>query len=240
MRRKWRERLEYVMIDEFQDVDPLQYELMETLVAHHRNLFVVGDPDQTIYSWRGANVKYLLDFDKRFTGVKTIVMNRNYRSTNEVLSVANSLIAKNAMRIENAMRIAKNLVSMRGEGPRVLCRHAKNPADEAEWIARKMRGLHKEGVPYSAMAVIYRAHFVTRELETQLKKAEVPYAIYSGVAFYDAPRSRTRSRTCASSTRATTSPSRARRMCRAATSGRAAWRSCASARRRRESRSTRR
>ena len=179
VRRKWRERLEYVMIDEFQDVDPLQYELMETLVAHHRNLFVVGDPDQTIYSWRGANVKYLLDFDKRFTGVKTIVMNRNYRSTNEVLSVANSLIAKNAMRIE------KNLVSMRGEGPRVLCRHAKNPADEAEWIARKMRGLHKEGVPYSAMAVIYRAHFVTRELETQLKKAEVPYAIYSGVAFYD-------------------------------------------------------
>ena len=179
VRRKWRERLEYVMIDEFQDVDPLQYELMETLVAHHRNLFVVGDPDQTIYSWRGADVKYLLDFDKRFPGVKTIVMNRNYRSTNEVLSVANSLIAKNAMRIE------KNLVSMRGEGPRVLCRHAKNPADEAEWIARKMRELHKEGVPYSAMAVIYRAHFVTRELETQLKKAEVPYAIYSGVAFYD-------------------------------------------------------
>jgi len=178
--RKWQERLEYVMIDEFQDVDPLQYELMEALVAHHHNLFVVGDPDQTIYSWRGANVKYLLDFDRHFPGVKTIVMNTNYRSTPEILSVVNSLIDKNATRMK------KSLVAVKGSGPRVQCRQGRNPADEAKWIAQRMRELHeKDGVQFSDMAILYRAHYVTRELEAQLQKAEVPYAIYSGVRFYD-------------------------------------------------------
>ena len=179
IRRKWQERLEYVMIDEFQDIDPLQYKLMEELTVHHRNLFVVGDPDQTIYTWRGANVKYLLEFDQKFPGTKTVMMNRNYRSTPEILSVVNSLIGKNSLRIH------KNLVAEKGPGPRVLCRQGARPADEASWIAAKMKSLHEAGVPYAEMAVLYRAHYVTREIETALQKAEIPYTIYSGVQFYD-------------------------------------------------------
>lgn len=95
----WQQRLEYIMIDEFQDIDALQYRLMEVLQGYHKNLFVVGDPDQTIYSWRGADVKLLLDFDKRFPGTRTIMMLENHRSVPQVLAVANSLIAKNHMRI---------------------------------------------------------------------------------------------------------------------------------------------
>ena len=179
IRARWQERLEYVMIDEFQDIDPLQYKLMEILAGYHHNLFVVGDPDQTIYTWRGANVKYLIDFDRHFPQVKTILMNRNYRSTPEILAVANSLIDK------NETRIRKDLVAMKKAGPRVLCRQGARASDEAAWIAAKMKALHAEGVPYAQMAVLYRAHYVTRELETALGKAEIPYTIYSGVQFYD-------------------------------------------------------
>ena len=100
IRLKWQRRLEYIMIDEFQDIDQIQYQLMEVLCGYHKNLFVVGDPDQTIYTWRGANVKYLLEFDKRFPGARTILMMDNYRSTPEILAVANSLIAKNRERIK--------------------------------------------------------------------------------------------------------------------------------------------
>lgn len=106
---KWQKRLEYIMIDEFQDIDPLQYRLMEVLESYHRNLFIVGDPDQTIYTWRGANVRYLLDFDQHFAGTKTIMMMENYRSTPEILSVANSLIEKNKLRMEKALVPKRNL-----------------------------------------------------------------------------------------------------------------------------------
>ena len=101
---KWQQRLEYIMIDEFQDIDRLQYDLMKVLCAYHGNLFIVGDPDQTIYTWRGANVKYLLGFDKDFPGTKTVMMMKNYRSAPEILNVANSLVSKNKYRIE------KNLI----------------------------------------------------------------------------------------------------------------------------------
>ena len=96
---KWQKRLEYIMIDEFQDIDGLQYSLMEVLCDHHKNLFIVGDPDQTIYTWRGADVKYLLDFDKQYPGTKTIMMMENYRSTPQILGAANSLIDRNRFRI---------------------------------------------------------------------------------------------------------------------------------------------
>ena len=95
IRLKWQKQLEYIMIDEFQDIDPPQYHLMEVLCGYHKNLFIVGDPDQTIYTWRGANVRFLLDFDQVFPGTKTILMTENYRSTPEILAVANSLIDRN-------------------------------------------------------------------------------------------------------------------------------------------------
>ena len=103
IRLKWQQRLEYIMIDEFQDIDQLQYQLMEVLCGYHKNLFVVGDPDQTIYTWRGADVKYLLDFDRHFPGTRTILMMDNYRSTPEILAAANALIDKNAQRIQKEL-----------------------------------------------------------------------------------------------------------------------------------------
>lgn len=108
------------MIDEFQDIDALQYELMEVLCGYHGNLFIVGDPDQTIYTWRGANVKYLLDFDKVFPNVQTIMMMENYRSTPEILAAANSLIAKTA----TASKEPAPDEALGREGRLPLCRHA--------------------------------------------------------------------------------------------------------------------
>ncbi|MBQ6214428.1 MAG: UvrD-helicase domain-containing protein [Oscillospiraceae bacterium] len=176
---KWQQRLEYIMIDEFQDIDLLQYDLMKVLCAYHGNLFIVGDPDQTIYTWRGANVKYLLEFDKNFPGTKTVMMMKNYRSTPEILNVANSLVSKNKYRIE------KNLVPVLPSGERVLCHHAENAVQEAEWIAYNINSLHDSGVDLKDITVLYRAHYVTRMLEEVFRKRKLPYVIYSGVQFYN-------------------------------------------------------
>ncbi|MBE6997631.1 MAG: DNA helicase UvrD [Ruminococcaceae bacterium] len=179
IRRKWQERLEYIMIDEFQDIDQLQYELMEVLCGYHKNLFVVGDPDQTIYTWRGANVKYLLDFDRHFPGTQTVMMTDNYRSTPEILRAANSLIGKNCHRIK------KDLRATLPAGEPVRCYHAATQESEAQWIADTIAALHDSGTPYGACAVLYRAHYVTRALEAALQSSEIPFTIYSGVQFYD-------------------------------------------------------
>ena len=176
---KWQQRLEYIMIDEFQDIDRLQYDLMKVLCAYHGNLFIVGDPDQTIYTWRGANVKYLLEFDKDFPGTKTVMMMKNYRSAPEILNVANSLISKNKYRIE------KNLIPVLPSGERVLCHHAENAEQEAEWIAYNINSLHDSGVSLKDITVLYRAHYVTRMLEEVFRKRKLPYVIYSGAQFYN-------------------------------------------------------
>ena len=178
LRLKWQRRLEYIMIDEFQDIDDLQYQLMEVLCGYHHNLFIVGDPDQTVYTWRGANVRYLLDFDRKHPGTKTVLMVQNYRSTPQILSAANSLIAK------NADRIPKDLVPTLPEGPRPLCHHGKSAEAEAEWMALQMLALHDEGVPFRDMTVLYRAHYVSRTVEEVLLRRKIPYTIYSGVEFY--------------------------------------------------------
>lgn len=131
IRKKWQQRLEYIMIDEFQDIDEPQYRLMNVLCGWHKNLFVVGDPDQTIYTWRGASGRYLLDFDTHFSGTKTIFMLENYRSTPEILSVVNSLIAKNTSRIE------KDLVPVKEHGRKVVCiMRARRARRLAGWLAR--------------------------------------------------------------------------------------------------------
>lgn len=176
---KWQKRLEYIMIDEFQDIDALQYQLMEVLCGYHKNLFIVGDPDQTIYTWRGANVKYLLDFDKNFPNVKTVMMMDNYRSTPEILSAANSLIDKNKRRMK------KELLPTLPSGSPVLCHYGETAEAEAAWIAERIQKLHEEGVPYKDMAVLYRAHYVTRSIEEAFLKEKLPYTIYSGVQFFN-------------------------------------------------------
>ena len=179
IRIKWQQRLEYIMIDEFQDIDQLQYELMEVLCGYHKNLFIVGDPDQTIYTWRGADVKYLLDFDKKFPGTQTILMVENYRSTPEILAVANSLIDKNRNRIK------KELKPILPAGTPVVCHFAQTQEAEARWMAGEMRRLHEAGTPFRDMTVLYRAHYVTRAVEEVLLEEKIPYTIYSGVQFFD-------------------------------------------------------
>lgn len=176
---KWQQRLEYIMIDEFQDIDELQYKLMSVLCGYHKNLFIVGDPDQTIYTWRGANVRYLLDFDKIFPSVKTIMMMQNYRSTPQIVSVVNDLIDKNKFRIK------KNLMPTIADGRKVICHHADTSEREAMWIAEQIQTLHGEGTSYREITVLYRAHYITRIVEEVFLREKIPYAIYSGVQFFN-------------------------------------------------------
>lgn len=175
---KWQQRLEYIMVDEFQDIDGIQYELMEVLSGYHRNLFIVGDPDQTIYTWRGADVKYLLKFDEHFPGTKTIMMMQNYRSTPEILNVANSLIDNNNWRMK------KDLIPVLESGEPVAYYHGQSQNEEAKWIAKQIRALYDQGIPYRDITILYRANFVTRTLEDVFLREKIPYRIYSGVEFF--------------------------------------------------------
>lgn len=178
IKQKWQKRLEYIMIDEFQDIDDLQYRLMCVLCGYHKNLFIVGDPDQTIYTWRGANVKYLLDFHRNFPDVQTIMMMENYRSTPEILRAANSLISKNLLRMK------KNLIPTLPSGGSVLCCHGENQEKEALWMVEQIKILKEKGVPYKDITILYRAHYLTRSIEQVFLKEEIPYTIYSGVQFF--------------------------------------------------------
>lgn len=178
IRRKWQERLEYIMIDEFQDIDPPQYQLMRVLCGYHGNLFIVGDPDQTIYTWRGARVEYLLNFDQEFANVHTVMMNDNYRSTPQIVAAVNSLIDK------NTVRIRKSLYPNRTDGPGVRVLHGENPEDEAAKLARAVAALIKQGVARRDIAVLYRARHLTRPVEDALIQAKIPYHIYGSVQFF--------------------------------------------------------
>ncbi|MBR3400888.1 MAG: UvrD-helicase domain-containing protein [Parasporobacterium sp.] len=178
IRLKWQKRLEYIMIDEFQDIDGLQYELMKVLCGYHKNLFVVGDPDQTIYTWRGADIRYLLDLNTAFPGTRTVMMLKNYRSSPQILAAANSLIGK------NRHRIPKDLQAVLPDREKPLFQFAQNAAGEADWIAGQIKMLHETGIPYKDMTVLYRSHFVSRGVEDALLKEKIPYHIYSGVPFF--------------------------------------------------------
>lgn len=179
IRTKWQERLAYIMIDEFQDIDEIQYRLMQALCGFHNNLFIVGDPDQTIYTWRGANTKYLLDFDKKYEGCRTIMMTENYRSTPEIIAAANSLIAKNTARMK------KDLVAMLPNGPLPIYHHAKTAEDEAAWICGRIRQLIADGAKPSDIAILYRAHYVSRTIEEILSREKISFTLYSGISFFD-------------------------------------------------------
>ncbi len=179
IRKKWQERLEYIMIDEFQDIDLIQYEVMKALCPYHNNLFVVGDPDQTIYTWRGADIRYLLEFDKKFPGVRTIMMNRNYRSTAEILAAANSLIDKNKGRIK------KDLVAPKTPASLPSYYHATSAEDEADYIVQKIRELTSEGYDLGEIAILYRAHYISRPIEEVFQREKIPYTLNSGLPFFD-------------------------------------------------------
>ena len=176
--RKWQERMMYVMVDEFQDVSGNQYALAEVLSGYHRNLFVVGDPDQTIYTWRGAKIEYILEFDKYHEGTQTIFLDTNYRSTPDILAVSNSLIEKNRNRLPH------RLVAVKAPGMRPLYVHSRTTGDEAQWITNEIKKLVLDGAKYSDIAILYRSHFVSRSIEEAFIKSKIPYILYSGMEFY--------------------------------------------------------
>ncbi len=178
VRAKWQERMQYVMVDEFQDVSLRQYNIARTLAGKHGNLFIVGDPDQTIYSWRGSHVKLFLDFDKVYPSAKTILLTTNYRSTPQILAASNTLIDK------NIVRFPKELSPTVPDGELPLYNHARNTKEEAEWIAAEIEAMRGGGVPLGDVALLYRAHYLTRPLEECFMEKGLPYKIYSGVEFY--------------------------------------------------------
>jgi len=178
VREKWQERMQYVMVDEFQDVSKRQYKLARLLAGKHGNLFIVGDPDQTIYSWRGSHIRLFLDFDKVYPQAQTVTLKTNYRSTPQILAASNALIE------HNAVRFPKTLQAVRSAGAKAFYHHAKSEKQEAEWIVAQIAGLREEGAALGQVAVLYRAHYLSRALEEAFVAHELPYKIYSGVAFY--------------------------------------------------------
>jgi DNA helicase-2/ATP-dependent DNA helicase PcrA len=170
--------MQYVMVDEFQDVSERQYKIARILAEKHGNLFIVGDPDQTIYTWRGSHVRLFLNFDRKYPAARTIELATNYRSPPEVLAAAGTLIAR------NTVRFPKRLAALKGHGEKPLYYHAKNERDEAEWIAARIGALRAAGSALGDVALIYHAHYLSRALEEALVDKGLPYKIYSGVEFY--------------------------------------------------------
>lgn len=178
--QKWQDRLYYIQVDEFQDSSAQQIELVTLLSKQHGNLFVVGDPDQAIYTWRGAKPEYLVDFDKKFPQVTTILLEENYRSTPEILQLGNELIQKNSVRVE------KKLFTQKKNGLKVTHVHAKNEIEEMKQITEKIQALVQSGqAQYNDFAILYRAHYLSNYIEQGLMRANIPYSIYGGFKFYE-------------------------------------------------------
>ena len=178
VRAKWQERMQYVMVDEFQDVSAKQFKLARLLSGGHGNLFIVGDPDQTIYTWRGSHYRLFLDFDKVYPNARTIALTANYRSTPQILAAASTLIARNLTRLPVAP------AAVRGAGPKPLYFHAKSEKIEAAWIFGEIGKLRDAGVNLGDIAVLYRAHYLSRSLEERFIEGGLPYRIFSGIEFY--------------------------------------------------------
>lgn len=176
---KWADRLTYIQVDEFQDSSSRELRLLSMLSSTHKNLFVVGDPDQNIYEWRGADMSILLDFDKTFPGTKTVLLNQNYRSTGHILTCANTLIEK------NKNRIPKDLFTAGVPGPDVLHFHGKTEKEEAAFLVEQIQKRSAEGLPYKHMAILYRAGFLSRFVEQALMAHSIPYELYGSVRFYE-------------------------------------------------------
>lgn len=176
---KWQRRFEYVLVDEFQDIDNLQYKLIKYLTGKDASLYVVGDPDQTIYTWRGANVDIIMHFEKDFPGTKTILLNQNYRSTNAILNASNALIQNNKNRLK------KELFTTRKSDTKVIHYAAESEDYQAAWIAGKIAELHRNGNQYSQIAILYRSNYLSRTLEKGLMDQRIPYIIYGGIRFYE-------------------------------------------------------
>lgn len=177
---KWQKRLHYIQVDETQDSSQKQFMLVEMLSNFHKNLFVVGDPDQTIYEWRGAKPEILVDFDKQFPSAQTILMNQNYRSTPNILNLGNHIIKNNKIRVD------KDMFTLNNDGVEVVHFHAKNDFEEGLWVANEIKRLvNEKGAKYSDFAVLYRANFVSRIIEQSLIRENIPYSVFGGIRFFE-------------------------------------------------------
>lgn len=179
VRSKWQNRLNYIQVDEFQDSSAREMTLIDILSDKHKNLMIVGDPDQNIYEWRGSKVELLVDFDQTHIPTKTIFLNRNYRSTPQILNCANTIIEKNKIRLK------KDLYTLSDNGEEVIYYHSKNDEEETKQIVANIKNLHKNtGFSYSDIAILYRSSFLSRLIEKKLVENNIPYEIYGGVKFY--------------------------------------------------------
>jgi len=179
IREETSERYQYIMVDEYQDTNELQYKLLKLLSSANGNLCVVGDDDQSIYGWRGANIKNILDFKNQFPNTKIVKLEYNYRSTGKILKAANNLIE------HNRNRLGKVLKSTKEEGKDVEILHSPNETSEALTIAKKIKELISKGVSYNQIAVLYRINALSRSLEEGLGREGVPYKLVGGVKFYE-------------------------------------------------------
>lgn len=176
---KYQERFRYISVDEYQDTNHVQYEIANLLAAKYQNLMVVGDDDQSIYSWRGADITNILDFEKDFKNCKTVKLEQNYRSTGHILSAANAVVRHNSQRKE------KRLFTAEGDGEKIQAFQASDERDEGRWIAGEIEKLHAKGTSYDDIAVFYRTNAQSRILEDMFLRAGVPYKIVGGTRFFD-------------------------------------------------------
>ena len=176
----YRQRYQYVHVDEYQDTNAAQYTFIRLLTQDSRNLCVVGDDDQSIYGWRGADIRNILDFEKDFPDAAVIKLEQNYRSTANILDAANQVIAHNKGRKE------KVLWTDAGEGEKIRLYSAGDEREEAAWICDQIRKLQRsEQLPYSQIAVLYRMHAQSRVIEEMFMRAGIPYKVFGGTRFYD-------------------------------------------------------
>ena len=171
-------RYQYIVVDEYQDTNNIQYEIINLIAAKYRNICVVGDEDQSIYAFRGANIENILNFEKDYPDAYTIKLERNYRSTKRILDTANELIRN------NKSSKGKKLWTDGSEGEKIKIFNAKTPYDEAEFIIKEIKAKSKSGVDYKDMTILYRTNAQSRVLEEKLLEGNVPYKIYGGMQFF--------------------------------------------------------
>lgn len=175
----YRNKFEYIFVDEYQDTNKIQYEFIKLVAGKEPNLTVVGDNDQSIYKWRGADINNILNFHKDFPGAKIVKLEQNYRSTQKILEVANKVIENNRTRIE------KNLWTSRNEGKPVVYREFPHSNEEEYGVINKIIGLHYKGEEFKDMAILYRTNAQSRGFEEALVRKSIPYKIVGGLKFYD-------------------------------------------------------
>lgn len=180
IREKYQEKYQYILVDEYQDTNMAQYLLTKYLAAKHRNICVVGDADQSIYGWRGADMRNILNFENDYPNATVIKLEQNYRSTQQILNAANAVIQRNINRKE------KILWTENPEGDKVKLIHCMTDQSEAAYVAREIKRLvTRENVRYNEIAILYRTNAQSRVLEERFIQAEIPYIIVGGLKFYD-------------------------------------------------------